>query len=158
MKLPSVLWVSAVVAAGLLGGCTAGESESPCTTTSCAAASTDPSDGTTGSGSPELSPAGQATMLEDIIKQASFTKDVSSRSWNGTVIQVGAWADTTTQDDRLSLCDAIATAIRPTGLVNRVAVTAFQTSPSADPQVAASAAANPMVIWLSPEATCKVGA
>jgi hypothetical protein len=97
-------------------------------------------------------------MLEDIIEQASFTKDVSSRSWNGTVIQVGAWADTTTQDDRLSLCDAIATAIRPTGLVDRVAVTAFQTSPSADPQVAASTAANPMVIWLSPEATCKVGA
>ncbi|RZU51309.1 hypothetical protein EV385_3123 [Krasilnikovia cinnamomea] len=95
-------------------------------------------------------------MLEGILNEAEFGKDVSSRSWNGTVIQVGVWADTTTQDDRLSLCDAIVTAIRPTGLVDRVTVSAFQTSPSAGRQAATSVAANPLVIWLSPEANCKV--
>ncbi|GAB1689684.1 hypothetical protein KRM28CT15_14870 [Krasilnikovia sp. M28-CT-15] len=153
MKLPYAVLASAGLAAGVLGGCTAGESESPCTgTTSCAAVSPKPSDGT----SPELSAAGRVSMLEDILNEAEFGKDVSSRSWNGTVIQVGVWTDTTTQDDRLSLCDAIVTAIRPTGLVDRVTVSAFQTSPSAGLQAATSAAANPLVIWLSPEANCKV--
>jgi hypothetical protein len=159
MKLPYVVLAAAVLAAGLLGGCTAGESESPCTaTTSCAGESADPSDGTTGSGSPELLPAGQATMLTDIIEQASFTKYVSSSSWNDDVIQVGAWADTTTQNDRLTLCNAIVAAVRPTGQVKRVTVTAFQTSPSAAPQATAGGTANPLVIWLSPEANCKVDA
>ncbi|MEV8505052.1 hypothetical protein AB0368_09515 [Actinoplanes sp. NPDC051475] len=111
-----------------------------------------PSDGT----SPELSAAGRVSMLEDIINEAESSQDVSSRSWNGTVIQVGVWADTTTQADRLSLCDAIVTAIRPTGLVDRVTVSALQTSPSAGFQAGSSAAANPLVIWLSPKAHCKV--
>ncbi|MEV6601885.1 hypothetical protein AB0M36_34265 [Actinoplanes sp. NPDC051346] len=82
-------------------------------------------------------------MLEGVLKSDIDAADVVSWSWNGTEVQVGAWAERTTKADRLRICDAVVNRVRGTAEATQVIVTAHSGRPSTDP-----------VSWQSPGPRC----